>query len=230
MKVHYFQHVPFEGLGVIEAWLQRQGHGINVTRLYRDDSLPAIEEVDWLIVLGGPMGVADEAKQPWLTAEKRFLTRFLETGKPVVGICLGAQLLADVLGARVERNPHKEIGWFPVQFTAAGRAHPLFQFAPPKATVFHWHGDTFALPAGAVQVARSEACEQQAFVWRDHVVALQFHLESTPAAVAALLQECGADLTPGQYVQSASAIRGNQVPFAAANALMGELLTRIESA
>mgnify|MGYP000849044073 CR=1 FL=1 len=180
MRIHALQHVPFEPPGSIEAWARHAGHALAITHLYRGDPLPAVEEPDLLVVLGGPMSVHDEARYPWLIDEKRFIERAIAAGRRVLGICLGAQLIAQVLGARVYANDEKEIGWFAVEATAAARTAAVFEGFPPRLLAFHWHGETFDIPAGAVHAARSAACAHQAFAFGDRVVGLQFHLETTP--------------------------------------------------
>ena len=118
LRIHYLQHVPFEGPGYIESWAMVRGHRLTSTRLYAGQRLPAAEELDWLVILGGPMNVYEENRYPWLAREKRFIGEALHGGKVVIGICLGAQLLASVLGAKVTRNPCVEIGWYPVEKAA----------------------------------------------------------------------------------------------------------------
>jgi GMP synthase-like glutamine amidotransferase len=120
-----------------------------------------------------------------------------------VGVCLGAQLIAEALGARVHASAHKEIGWLPIEVTDQGRASGLFAFLPSRFDVFHWHGDTFDLPEGAVHLARSEGCEHQAFLHGGRVLGLQFHLESTPASVADIIANCADEIVPADYVQDA---------------------------
>ena len=190
IRIHWFQHVPFEGLGCIEQWATEKGHALSVTRFHRDEPLPRIGEIDWLVVMGGPMNIYEESEYPWLAREKQFIGQAIRSGKVVLGICLGAQLIAGFLGARVTPNAHKEIGWFPLELTPEAVASPLFDFLPHRLTAFHWHGDTFALPRGALRIARSEACENQAFLYDGRVVGLQFHLEFTPQSLAAILPNC----------------------------------------
>ncbi|HUH67143.1 MAG TPA: type 1 glutamine amidotransferase [Syntrophales bacterium] len=228
MRVHFFQHVPFEGLGSIERWIDAHGYHLTATQMYSHETMPCMESIDWLIVLGGPMGVHDEAKFPWLTGEKRFIEMAINNGKVVLGICLGAQLIADVLGARVHINRFREIGWYPIKLTSAGKSSPLFGFLPDRMEVFHWHGDTFDLPSGAVHIARSEACAHQAFVHGDKVVGLQFHLESTREGVDVLIRNCEDELTDGKYIQTPSRLLAPPQSFAVINRAMDELLSRIE--
>lgn len=224
MNIHYLQHVPFEGLGSIAAWVVEEGHRVTACRLYAGEPLPDPALVDLLVVLGGPMSVHDQQLHPWLGEEKRFLEEALRQSIPILGICLGAQLLATVLGARVYGNRHKEIGWFPIETTEAAGASPYFSSFPASLPVFHWHGETFDLPAGAVHLARSTACEHQAFSFGEKVVALQFHLETTPDTAAALVANCGGDVQPGPYVQPAGDFLARRQDFAAINERMRSLL------
>ncbi|SDS32111.1 GMP synthase-Glutamine amidotransferase [Halopseudomonas xinjiangensis] len=204
MRAHYLQHAPFEGLGSIEDWLRDKGYGITATQLYSDDLLPSLREVDLLIVMGGPMSVNEEAQYPWLEREKAFIRGVIDAGIPVLGVCLGAQLIANVMGSRVFANSEREIGWFPVEAVEHDKAD-VFRF-PARATVLHWHGETFEMPYGAVHLARSEACSNQAFQLGRNVIGLQFHLEATPRLLEEFIESSGGDLEPSRYVQSAEAI------------------------
>jgi GMP synthase-like glutamine amidotransferase len=181
---------PFEGLGSIAAWAEEGQHRVIITRLFAGELLPDPALVDLLVVLGGPMSVHDQYLYPWLVDEKRFLEQVLHRSNPTLGICLGEQLLATVLGARVYGNRHKEIGWFPIGKTEEAGNSRYFSTFPASLPVFHWHGETFDLPAGAVHLARSAVCEHQAFSYGDCVLALQFHLETTPQGIASLLTHC----------------------------------------
>ena len=169
------------------------------------------------------MGVYDEQEYPWLVAEKAFIRATIEAGKPVLGICLGAQLLADVLGARVSANKEKEIGWFPVtraNFVPGGLAGVL----PERQTVFHWHGDTFGLPAGAVPLYASAGCSSQAFLSTDRVLALQFHLETTRESAPPLIDNCRHELVPGPWVQTEQEIVEGLEKFTGINLTMEGIL------
>lgn len=223
MNAHYFQHVPFEGLGSIEAWLRDAGYAITCTRFFESPDIPDLSGIDLLIVMGGPMSVNDEAEFPWLVQEKGFIREAVQAGKPVLGVCLGAQLIASALGAKVSKNPVKEIGWFPIQ-GLSGDERAVFRF-PPETTVFHWHGDTFDLPAGAIRLARSPACVNQAFQVGRATLGLQFHLETTPESAAALVANCRAELIPADYVQSeARILAAEPETYRAINALMDAVL------
>ena len=153
LRIHTLMHVPFEGLGCIENWIQQKGHIVTFTKLYEEIIYPTSEEYDWLIVMGGPMSVYEEDIFPWLTEEKKFIHSAIDSGKTVIGICLGSQSIADVLGAKVYPNKTKEIGWLEISKT---NNHPLTENFTNKTTVFQWHGDTFDIPADAVQLFESE--------------------------------------------------------------------------
>jgi GMP synthase-like glutamine amidotransferase len=225
MRAHVLQHVPFEGPGSVLSWLQRRHATITTTRLFESASLPDSSEVDLLVVLGGPMSVNDEETLPWLVPEKRLVREAIERNTPVVGICLGAQLMASALGAPVYRGAHKEIGWFPVQ-GCNGHAEG-FPF-PAVIDAFHWHGETFDLPAGAVHLAKSDGCLHQAFQVGPRAIGLQCHLETTPESADAILTHCRDELVPARYVQSEEALRS--VPperYDAINRLMNDVLTYV---
>lgn len=205
-RIHYFQHVPFEGLGRIEHWTRLHGHSVTVTRFYESHPFPPPSDYDWLIIMGGPMSAYEDDIYPRLVEEKRAISQAIQAGKTVLGICLGAQLLAAVLGARVYPHRQKEIGWYPVKLTSAADSARLCVGLPGELTVFHWHGDTFDIPTGAVHLAESAVCPHQAFLYGDRVLALQFHLEATPAAVDGMVANGGHELNPASSVQSGEEI------------------------
>lgn len=207
MRIQCLKHVPFEGSAGMADWARSRRYEMSITEVYQDERLPGQEAFDWLVVMGGPMGIYDESDHPWLADEKAFIRDSIAAGKTVVGVCLGAQLIADVLGAPVYRNPQKEIGWFPIELTPAGRHSPVTGFLPPTLDAFHWHGDTFDLPPGAVRLASSSACLNQAFLYDGRVIGLQFHLESTPSSVADILANCADELVSSDFIQSAVRIR-----------------------
>ncbi len=221
-RIRCLQHVPFESPGRIAGWAADRGHEFASVRVFAGEPLPAGEDFDALIVMGGPMSVHDGAIHPWLADEKRAVQSAVLDGKPVLGVCLGAQLIAHVLGARVYRNRFREIGWFPVEATDEGASHDRFAL-PRHFTAFHWHGDAFDLPAAAVRLARSAACECQAFV-TGRVLGLQFHLEMTAEGIEALVRHCPDDLAGGPYVQSPDAMRARVGEIDGAHRLIDGLL------
>lgn len=229
MHAHYLQHVPFEGLGSIEPWLESAGFQVTATKFYQSASLPSPETLDLLIILGGPMSVNDEDRFPWLRSEKQFIQRTIRAGKAVLGICLGAQLIASALGEAIYPNRRKEIGWFPVEgLPQKDKSNFCF---PLSTEVFHWHGETFDLPQGAALLARSEACENQAFQFGKSVIGLQFHLETTPESAREIVTNCHEELLPSKFVQPEAAIL-DQAPdkYRQINELMAEILSFLTTA
>ena len=222
LKAHWFQHVPFEGLGSIGEWLARKGARVSSTRFFERAVLPDPDDLELLIVMGGPMSVNEEDAYPWLKEEKKLIARAIHRGIAVLGICLGAQLIASALGAGVGRNEFSEIGWFAVESVDGGATD-----LPHTLEVFHWHGETFDLPQGSRHLARSEACVNQAFAFADRVLALQFHLETTRASALALVESCRADLAPGRFVQAEAAVLGTPDQFRRINAVMRSVLDRL---
>lgn len=227
MKVHYLQHVSFEGLGYIETWLQENGHVITATCFYEADHLlPRVEEIDALIIMGGPMSVYDEHLYSWLHKEKIFIEDCIRAGKKVLGVCLGAQLMAVCLGAHVYTTLNKEIGWFPVMPTEECRKVPwlyeLFRDEPP---VFHWHGEKFEIPYdGSLNLLFSGANNNQAFYHNAGVIGLQFHLEVTEETVARMLEGSAAELINTPYIQTADTINHKTGHIRRCNEMMAAIL------
>lgn len=255
MRIHYLQHVPFEGIGAIAEWAAQRGHTVTGTELFAEagakrsaPEFPDPADFDLLVVMGGPMSVYEDAAYPWLPAERDFIGAAIRGGSRVLGICLGAQLIAASLGAKVARARHKEIGWYPVDMTSDGRKLPVFAGFPEWFTALHWHGDTFALPGESVWVASSTACPHQAFALdKGRVVGLQFHLEETPESLAVLVENAGHELagaptpvegagpgpTPapapsgGRWVATREQILSPAAPYAACRELLFGLLDRM---
>ncbi len=207
MRLHWLQHVPFEDAANIGVWAAQHGYAVTETCLHEGGSLPEVESIDALAIMGGPMNIYRHRDYPWLVAEKRFIERAIHAGIPIIGVCLGAQLLADVLGAKVVQNPEIEIGWFEVTSTPEARERGFFQALPERFMAFHWHGDTFEVPSGATRLAQSKACCNQAFEYAGHVLALQFHLEYSAESIEKMLTHCGHELVRGRFIQVADQIR-----------------------
>ena len=227
MIIHYLQHVPFEDLANIEAWARSRGHDLSKTLLFAGDSLPRMADFDWLIVMGGPMNIYEEDKYPWLAEEKEFIHQAIANDKIVLGICLGAQLMADVLGGKVRENVHREIGWFPVKLMPESKASPIFRVLPEEFMALHWHSDTFEVPPGAVHTAESQACKNQAFEL-GKAIGLQFHLESSLDSIEHLLLNSADELTDGQYVQKPKEILAHLDRFPELHRLMDTFLDNME--
>ena len=207
MKIHFFQHVSFEGLGIFEDWAKKPGNGLTGTRFYEDQKLPFVDICDLLIVMGGPMSIHDEDRHTWLIREKKFIEQALSRGKKILGICLGAQLLADVLGARVYKNREKEIGWFPVQKYPEASNHKLLESFDAEERVFHWHGETFDLPAASLPLFKSAGCDHQGFLYKDQALGLQFHPEITKEGIENLIENRGGELSEqGPFIQNKNAL------------------------
>ena len=213
MHIAILQHMPHEGPGSIADWALERGHTLHIHHIDRGDELPPADAFDMLVVLGGSMGVHDGADYPWLMYERALILLALEAGKPVLGICLGAQQIALALGAQVRRNAQREVGFWPVRKVA--EVLPL----PDTLDVLHWHGDTFDLPAGATLLARSAACANQMFLTADGLaLGLQCHIETTPDMVSDFCREDADYLIPpagqGRWMQSAEAMRAEQTAYA----------------
>lgn len=227
MRIHSLQHVPFEDIGSMASDFAIRAYSITSTHWYRGDKAPDLHNFDALIVMGGPMGIYDEAIYPWLADEKILIKQAIDAGKIVVGICLGAQLIADVLGGKVTRNEHKEIGWLPLQILSEASNHPIAKILAKYPEVFHWHGDTFAIPPGALHLARSEGCLNQAYVVNDQVYGFQFHLETTPASARALIEHCAEDIDGSRYTQPAGLMLADTQRFSHINRAMSEVIAHI---
>lgn len=231
MKILCLQHTENPGHTYLPDWSAANGHVWESVIVETGCALPNISAVDCLIVLGGPMSAWEDDKYPWLTQEKHYIESFLATGKPLLGVCLGAQLLADVLGANTYQGPYKEIGWFLVQTTPEGRYLWPYQVLPSRFETFLWHADTFDIPGGGVRIAGNDAFENLGFIWRN-ALALQFHLEVTPQWASMLVNRDAEELVPSGYVQSAETVLSKpESLYRRNNLLLDKLLTRwLESA
>lgn len=226
-RIRILQHVSFEGPAAIKTWANDKDGSLSVTKLYQGELLPSQDDFDWLIVMGGPMGVDDSEQYPWLTHERRFILETIDSGKCVLGICLGAQLIAAALGAVIKKNKHREIGWFNVRRSQHATQTLLDDLWPENINVFHWHGDTFDLPKGAKLIASSEACVNQGFILDNRVIGLQFHLEVTPVSVASLVENCSNELDASKYVQTTDNLLATKHPFMQANELLYRVLDKL---
>lgn len=204
MKVHVFMHVPYEGLGHIEDWAEARHYDFSFTQWYLEEHPPALEEIDMLIVLGGPMGVHDVEEYPWLMEEKAYLRKAIDQKKPILGICLGAQILAELLGGEVRVNPHREIGWHPITLEKDFLKTPLAKaFPEEQPIVFQWHHDGFSLPKGAMPIGSSPVSACQGYVYDEHIVGIQFHLEMNRDFIHRLINKARHELDNTQpYVMS----------------------------
>lgn len=228
MRIHYLQHIPAETPGSILLWAGQRQYPVTYTKLYENEIFPPQKDFDWLIIMGGPMNIYEEDKFPWLISEKEFIKESIDNDKLVIGICLGGQLIAEVIGGSVVQNKHREIGWFPVTFSDQSLSMPQFSFLPINPVVFEWHGDTFIeLPHEAVIIASNEACTNQAFVYKSRIYGFQFHMESTLKTITDLIEVCKDEMFPGKYVQSAGMILAEENNIVQVNKWMDSFLTKL---
>lgn len=214
MNAAILQHIDFEGPGILLPMLEQRGFSVERYLLYNNPAMPDPEMTDLLVIMGGFMGVRDEATYAWMAPEKELIRAMASAGKKVIGICLGAQLIASALGAEVRKNSDKEIGWFPVRVDKS--ASP-YSSLPEEFMALHWHGDTFEIPEGAIAFAESDGCKNQAFLYNKNVLALQFHIEATDESVEALVTHAADEITgPSPWLQDADIIRKNTVLHASA--------------
>ncbi len=225
MKWHFLQHVPFEGPAHIHTLAHERKIQLSRTALYKGEVPAQPEEFDLLFVMGGPMSVNDTGRYPWLNQEKAFVGKCIEAGKKIIGICLGAQIIAEVLGAQVKENKYTEIGWFPVR-SLPPREKKIARTLPEQFMAFHWHGDTFDIPRSALHLAESDACTNQAFLYDEKILGLQFHLECTENSIRDLLLNCSDELDRSEYVQAPGEIL-SPVHVDACNSLMAEVINAL---
>ena len=220
MRLLVLQHVPFEGPARIIGWADAYGHTIIRLHTYQGCQFPTLDSFDALVLMGGPMGANDTL--PWLRAETAFVERAIAAGKKVLGICLGAQIIANILGARVYAQAEREIGWFPVRRSDAAKPDNWLASALPTTfTPLHWHGDTFEPPTGAECVYASDYCSQQAFTVDKQLLGFQFHLELTRDSALRIGEACADELRDGgRYVQSLDTIVADKMAFTDAHRLL----------
>jgi GMP synthase (glutamine-hydrolysing) len=203
MRIHFIQHLPFEYPASVADWAANKNYVSTYTKLYENAVYPPVDSFEMLVIMGGAMGVYEEDRYAWMRAEKIFIRKAIEAKKKVLGICLGAQLTAEALGAKVFPHTLQEIGWLEVEKVAP---HPTTAHLPQLFTTFHWHGDTFTLPQNAIQLFTSKGCAQQGFIYNDHVAALQFHMEVKEDLLKSMIDYEKSSLKKAGYVQTAEEI------------------------
>ena len=216
----------------MENWAKSKGHQITSSLMYEDSASPDIfpkqDDFDWLVVMGGPMGCYDEDELPWLAKEKLFIKETIDQDKVVLGICLGAQLIAEVMGGKVYKGEHSEIGWHLGKLTNAGLKSPFLSEFPKEVYVLQWHGDTFDLPSGAQNLISGERYPNQGFSYGENLVGLQFHLEFCAKCVDRLCQGVGGELTASESVMNEKTILAKEDLFLASEMLLQRFLNNLE--
>jgi len=224
IRMAVLQHVEFEGPAAIADWAAARGVPVRVCRLGRNAILPSIDDLDMLTVMGGPMSANDQAQFDWLGPQIALVREAIAADKTVFGVCLGAQMIAKALGARVYPGSAKEIGWFPVERTGS---HPLFDGLPDSFTPLHWHGETFDLPREAMTLAMSKITKTQAFAVGRRVLGLQFHMEATEASVQALLNNAAHEIGRGAFEQQPGSMLANLNQCTRLRPLLDTVLDRL---
>lgn len=222
IRIHCIQHVDFEGPGYIANWADSHQYPLKYTRMFSNELMPSADDFDLLVIMGGPMSIHDSTDFPWLGNEKSAIREYIAQGKKILGICLGAQLIADALGAKVYPNDVKEIGWFDVQFTK--QFCKSFKLIDENVTLFHWHGETFSLPEGANLLASTPECKNQAFIFNNQLLALQFHPEITPESLISMIENGKNELVTDSKIQNEEVILNQTQFFKGSNVLMNKLL------
>jgi len=204
MHIHFIQHMPFEHPATIADWAEEKNHTTTYTKVFEEVTFPLPDSFNMLVIMGGVMGVYEEDEYDWMLVEKAFIKNAINAKKKVFGVCLGAQLIAEALGAKVFPHTTKEIGWFEVEKVIS---HKLIQKLPQVFTTFHWHGDTFNLPENAIHLFKTGGCAQQGFVYNDHVAGLQFHMEVKEDLLNGMTENERAELVKDKYVQTEDDIK-----------------------
>ena len=216
MRLHLLEHDPIDiRQNNITIWADKKGYSVDRTDVFKGARLPSQTDFDWLIVLGGSQHVWQEQEHPWLMAEKRFISETLAKDKIILGICFGAQLLAETLGGRVFSTKHEEIGWHEVTVSDEAKGSYLLKNVPRKFLTFHWHSDHFTLPPGCTRLAFSKPTANQAFIAKNSRVAgLQFHPEYTMDLIQYFAIEYGNEWQKSQYVSGKEAVlsKSGQIP------------------
>lgn len=229
MKIHALINDSFVDLGTIKGWAKKREHTITTTAVYRNENFPKVHDLDMLIILGGYMGAYEEEKYPWLKYEKAFIKKVIKSGKVVLGICLGAQIIAEVIGGKVFPHKHQEIGWWQVNFKKEIENIPFFKNLPQKIKVFQYHGDTYELPNEAICLAENKACKNQMFIYNDRVVGLQFHPEFNEKKLKEIASFYDENkIKSGKFVQKPEEFLGKIQNHKATNKFLYKLLDNME--
>ncbi|CAM3634329.1 type 1 glutamine amidotransferase [Marinicrinis lubricantis] len=226
MNIVIFQHIEFDDVAVFSEWASREGHTLQVCVPAEGIDPSLLEGADLLIILGSPLSVYQEDPPRWLSEEKAFVKQGIDQGIRVLGICFGAQMLAELLGGSVFPNEEKEIGWHPICRT--DEHHPWLEGLPAQFYSMQWHGDTFTLPEGAIPLAYSAACKTQAFSYGEHIVGLQFHLEHPAEVIEQMITAWHPGETKAPFIQTAEHIRAQYGRCQTSLQMLQTILTNIQ--
>lgn len=229
MNISFILHASFEKPGVIEHWAKKNGHSIQKVNPYRGETLPSVDAFDFLVVMGGPQSPLEMDKSPYLQDEIMLIKQAIDSNKRIIGVCLGAQLISEALGAKTERSPHREIGMHLLELLDDAKHDPVFSHFPAKFEVMHWHNDMPGIPEGAVLLAKSAGCPRQAYRYGDRIYGFQCHFEFTNDLLKGMIENCVGDLVEkGKYIQSVKEIL--EADCSEINAKMEKVLDYLASA
>ena len=206
MRVHFLTHADFEQPGYYLTWARENGFSVSQTAVYNDETLPETDDYDLLIIMGGPQSPAETDKYPYLSTELDHIRTAIKNNKYIIGVCLGAQLIAEAFGSKTQASPHKEIGVYPLTLTDKGKQDLLCKDLPTSFQSGHWHNDMPGLPSGAIILAESAGCPRQIIKFTQKIIGFQCHLEFDKNCVETLITHCQNDLSDGNFVQSADVI------------------------
>lgn len=210
MKILCITHASFEKPGAIATWAENKKHTLVEVAPYDGESLSDELNFDLLVIMGGPQSPLETDKYPYLSDEIAFARKAIKANKCVWGTCLGAQIIAEALGAKTLRSENKEIGMYPVEVLAEAKHDPVFSQFGNSFNAIHWHNDMPGIPEGGTLLAKSKGCSRQAFVWGDRVYGFQFHLEPTRELIEGMIENCPDDLKSGTYVRTKDELRGSE--------------------
>jgi GMP synthase (glutamine-hydrolysing) len=227
MKILFVIHAAFEKPGCIKTWAEKQKHQTQEVHPYKGEKLPDIKDFDFLVVMGGPQSPLKIDKAPYLADEIELIKQAVKEKKRIIGVCLGAQLIGEALGAKTERSPHREIGAYPIELLDGAERDPVFRQFPKEFDVMHWHSDMPGIPKEAVVLAASAGCPRQVFRFGDRIYGFQCHFELTQELVKGMIDNCPDDLKAGTYVMTEKELM--RVDYSQINSRMENVLNYLAS-
>lgn len=227
MKILCVVHAEFEKPGSIETWAKKSNHLLLQVNPFKGEMLPDIDAFDLLVVMGGPQSPLELDKAPYLRNEIELIKQAISKGKRILGVCLGAQLIGEALGAKTERSPNREVGMYPVQLLNSAKDDPVFSQFSDEFDVMHWHSDMPGMVEGMELLAQSEGCPRQVFRYGDKIYGFQCHFELTRELVKEMIRHCEDDLKPGKYVMTQEQLM--EQDYSSMNAKMDKVLDYLSS-